>query len=91
MWNDRVMAMTVCDLAVSTQEQDPDGKGVEFVANLSEELKDRLHVTVGTRSKDIPPFEARDMVMAWKKGEKGIESCRLDEVGVKGRVKGLYN
>ena len=84
------MAMTVVDVAVSTSEKDPEAKGVEFVVNLPEELKERLHVTVGTRSKDVPPVEARDMVAQWKKGVKGIDSCKLNELWVSGRVKGLH-
>lgn len=89
VWDDRVMAITVSDLAVSTDHNDPDAKGAEFMANLLEEFKEKMHVTVGTRSKDVPPVEARDLVARWKKGERGIGSCKLDELWVKGRIKGL--
>lgn len=91
VWNDQVMAMTVVDVAVSRGEKDPEARGGDFVASLPEELKGRLHVTIGTRSKDIPAVEARDMVMQWKTGAKSIESCKLNELWVNGRVKGLYN
>lgn len=91
VWNDRVMALVVADVAVASEETDTEGKGVEFVVNMPEELRNRLHVTVGTRGTDVPPVEAKDLVQRWKKGEAGIESCELDDVWVKGRVRGLFN
>ena len=91
VWDDRVMAMTVSDLTVSTDSSDPEAKGAEFVSKLPEELKGKLHVTVGTMNKSILPVEARDLVARWKKGEQSIGSCKLDDLWVKGRIKGLYN
>jgi tRNA ligase len=91
VWNDRVMAITVSDVAVSKEHQDPETKGVEFIVNLPQELQERLHVTVGTKSKDVPPVEAKDLVASWKKREAGIQSCALDELWVKGSIKGLFS
>lgn len=89
VWNDRIMAVTVSDLSVSSDEQAANAKGVEFVAQLPQEVKEKLHVTVGTKNKDVAPVEARDLVARWKQGEKGISSCELKDVWAKGRVKGL--
>ncbi|EKM56290.1 uncharacterized protein PHACADRAFT_253339 [Phanerochaete carnosa HHB-10118-sp] len=91
VWNDRVMALVVEDVAVAAEAADPEAKGAEFLANVPEELRSQLHVTVGTKAKDIKPVEARDLVEQWKRGETGIESCKLDDVFVKGRIRGLFN
>ncbi|KAF7790591.1 hypothetical protein EIP86_001547 [Pleurotus ostreatoroseus] len=90
VWNDRVMALTVTDLSVSSDSENPDAKGVEFVVQLPAELKERLHVTVGTGDASILPVEAKDLVAHWKKGEPGIWSCPLKDTWVTGRIKGLY-
>lgn len=91
VWNDRVMAIPVSDIVVSEDDPDPETNGADFVVNLSEELTNRLHITVGTKSKDVPPVEAMDLVVRWKQGEKGIESCKLGDIWVKGRMKGLFS
>ncbi|KAI0341315.1 hypothetical protein BDW22DRAFT_1358802 [Trametopsis cervina] len=91
VWNGRIMAVTVSDIAVSNGDEDPDGVGIEFVVNLPAHLKPRLHITVGTLDEQVNPFEARQLVMDWRNGTKGIESCELEEVWVKGGVKGLLS
>lgn len=91
VWNDRVMALTVSDVAVSNEEEDPEAKGVEFVTKLPGALKERLHVTAGTRDSGVNPFEARQLVLDWKNGKTGMEACQLEDVWVKGRVKGRFS
>ncbi|CCM01347.1 uncharacterized protein FIBRA_03397 [Fibroporia radiculosa] len=94
VWNDRIMAATVLDLAVSTNDTDPDQTGMDFVLQLPHEVKDRMHITVGTRDNDVPPVEARELVWDWKQKEgalKGIESVELKDVWVNGRVRGLIS
>lgn len=91
VWNGRVMAVTVSDLAVSSNVEDQDAKGVEFVVQLPEALRKRLHITVGTRSKDVNPVEARDLVADWNNGVKGVKSLPLKDIWANGRVKGLKN
>ncbi|KZT07913.1 uncharacterized protein LAESUDRAFT_724384 [Laetiporus sulphureus 93-53] len=93
VWNDRIMAVTVEDLAVHGDEADPEGKGAEFLSKLPEEAKETLHVTVGTRDQDVPPVEAKDLVSNWKKtgDAEGIQSVELKDIWLKGRVKGLTN
>ncbi|KAJ3545835.1 hypothetical protein NM688_g5583 [Phlebia brevispora] len=90
VWDDRVMAVTVSDLSVSSDEEDPDAKGVEFAVQLPDEIREKMHVTVGTKTDDIRPVEARDLVARWKQGDEGIASCELQDVWVKGRIKGLF-
>ncbi|OCH84021.1 hypothetical protein OBBRIDRAFT_892032 [Obba rivulosa] len=91
VWNDRVMAAVVSDLAVCNEEEDVDGKAQDFVLKLSQEVKERLHITVGTKDDSVPPVEAKDLVLEWKKqGDTSeIQSVELKDVWVKGRVKGL--
>ncbi|OBZ77669.1 tRNA ligase 1 [Grifola frondosa] len=93
VWNDRVMAVTVSDLAVDADVEDPHSFGVDFVVNLPKNVKNRLHITVGTQSADIPPLEAKHLVELWKKeGDiDGVRSLELKDLWVKGRVKGLQN
>jgi tRNA ligase len=92
VWNDRVMALVVDDLAVSSDKLDPDGVGVSFALQLPEETRSRLHVTVGTWSDSIPPFEARALVEAWRQGKREkIGVLPLKDVFTTGRVKGLFS
>jgi hypothetical protein len=39
----------------------------------------------------VTPFEAGALVESFKKGEKGVESVRLEDVYVSGRIKGLFS
>ncbi|EMD34614.1 hypothetical protein CERSUDRAFT_116777 [Gelatoporia subvermispora B] len=91
VWNDRIMAVVVSDLAVSNEEEDVENKALDFVVKLPPEVKDRLHITVGTRDDSVPPVEAKDLVVEWKKqGDNNeMNSLELKDVWVKGRVKGL--
>lgn len=91
VWNDRVMAVTVSDFSVSLDQEDVDGKGAEFVIKLPEELRDKLHITVGTENKMISPVEAKGLVSRWKEGQDSISSCELKDMWVKGLVKGLVH
>ena len=94
VWNERIMAVTVVDVAVADNGEGEGGEeAVKFVELLEDEVKERLHVTVGTRDKSVPPVEAKDMVVGWKrKGDKkaGVWSVPLVDVWAKGRVKGLF-
>ncbi|KAI0674682.1 RNA ligase-domain-containing protein [Trametes maxima] len=97
VWNDRIMAATVCDLAVDADEaggaDDGAGEAVALVATLPEALRAQLHVTVGTRDRDVPPVEARDLVAAFRRDGvvEGVYAVPLEDVWVKGRIKGLMS
>jgi len=39
----------------------------------------------------VPPFEAGALVESFKKGGKGLDNVPLEDVYVKGRIKGLYS
>ncbi|KAI0747221.1 RNA ligase-domain-containing protein [Daedaleopsis nitida] len=97
VWNERVMAVTVLDVAADTKGGDAADVGedaVGFVAGMPEEVRGRLHITVGTRHQSIPPVEARDLVVGWKSGAlvqgQQVWAVPVGDVWVKGRVKGLY-
>ena len=88
--DERVMAVTVEELRVDSPEED-EGQGSIFLSTLDPEIRGRLHITVGTRDASVPPFEAGALVESFKKGEKkGLDDVRLEDVYVKGRIKGLY-
>ncbi|GBE89261.1 RNA ligase-domain-containing protein [Sparassis latifolia] len=93
VWNDRVMAATVVDMAVCQDEQGTDQKGLDFVQHLPADLKKVLHITVGTGTSSILPVEARGLVEMWRQGEHSAEigAVELKDVWVNGRVKGLMS
>ena len=103
LWNGRVMAITVDDFDVtetaaegssspSSSGSNDNEKGREFVSNLPDNIRSRLHITVGTRNDSIKPVEAKSMVEQWRRGEEldNIKSIKLDvDHIVHGRIKGL--
>lgn len=93
VWNDRVMAITVEDVAIIAEEDGPNKAGQNLIENMPAPLIERLHVTVGTRDKEVNAYEAGVLVEEWKKGKKieGVGSLALLDVHGKGRVSGLFS
>jgi tRNA ligase len=89
--DERVMAVTIEELRVDDPEEDEGQEGSTLLSMLDPELRGGLHITVGTRDASVPPFEAVALVGSFKKGEKGLDNVRLEDVYVKGRIKGLYS
>ncbi|KAJ7151347.1 RNA ligase-domain-containing protein [Mycena crocata] len=87
VWNDRIMAVTVDDVEVA-EEGGRGQAGAEFISKLPEEVRKRLHITVGKQDAHVPPVEARSLVEAWRQGSQA-KSVPLSGVGAIGRVKGL--
>ncbi|KAJ7732925.1 RNA ligase-domain-containing protein [Mycena maculata] len=89
VWNERVMAVTVEGVELAA-EGGAGQAGAEFVSQLQEEVRRRLHITVGTRDAHVPPVEAKALVEAWRTGTAtGVQSVELGRVVATGRVKGL--
>lgn len=89
VWDKRVMALVVQDLAVANDGGDPGA--VEFAKKLEEgSLLDKMHVTVGTYSKDIAPVEARELVQRWRDGDKTVGCLELKDTTVMARVRGMH-
>ncbi|KAF9039447.1 hypothetical protein BDZ89DRAFT_1100303 [Hymenopellis radicata] len=89
VWNDRIMAATVDDLKL-VGAGDEGQKGAQFIAQLPEEVRNRLHITVGTGDAKVLPVEAKTMVENWRRGKTdGVKVKALSGVVVSGRVKGL--
>jgi tRNA ligase len=91
VWNDRVMAATVDELELDSDE-DSGGKGHEFVSTLPHDVRERLHITVGTRDTSVPAVEAKGLVEKWRAGDLtgNVQSIKLEGVAVKGRIKGMF-
>jgi len=89
--NERIMAATVEDLCVDDPEEDAGQEGAAFVSQLDHELRERLHITIGTKDSSVLAFEAGGLVRSFKKGEKSVDSVPLEGVYVKGRIKGLFS
>lgn len=95
LWNDRVMALTVEDFELVTESDGnvdtyPNHEGSIFISQLPHQIKDILHITMGTANSSIPPVEAKALVEAWRHGNKsGINSLEIEGLSARGRVKGL--
>lgn len=88
VWNDRVMALTAEDTSFVADS----GEGTSasrFLEKLGNDVKKRLHITVGTKESSIPPVEAKALVENWRAGEGEINSVALQGFTASGRVKGL--
>ncbi|KAJ4466316.1 RNA ligase-domain-containing protein [Lentinula aciculospora] len=90
VWNDRVMAVVISDFRV-VSESDLEQKGTEFADKLAEEVRTRLHITVGTQNHNIQAVEAKSLVEEWRRGKTdGVQVMEISEdVLVRGRIKGL--
>ena len=97
VWNERVMALTVEGLEVVDGERgvgDGEKEGKVFLNTLEREVRDRLHITVGTESQSVPPIEAKTLVETFRKGELATENggaLALDGLVIHGRIKGLVS
>ncbi|KAJ6470423.1 RNA ligase [Mycena sanguinolenta] len=90
VWNERVMAVTVDEVELAEEEADvSEQTGAEFVKQLPEEAKRRLHITVGTAG-EAQPVEAKALVEAWRKDEGTAQSIPLSGIVAMARVKKLY-
>ncbi|KAH9961179.1 RNA ligase-domain-containing protein [Russula compacta] len=90
----RIMAVTVEDLRVDDPLEGDEGQeGASFVSKLDAALRERLHVTVGTKDASVPAVEAGALVGSFRKGGtgKGLHSLPLEGVYVSGRIKGLFS
>lgn len=93
LWNDRVMTLVVEDIKPQHDTQTASDDVARIETALCEELKDVLHVTVGTAEHSIAPFEARGLVEAWRQQgghpTEGLHCVRIDGERSMGRVMGL--
>ena len=60
------MALTVEDIELDSPGVQQEG--AEFVSKLAHSIRERLHVTVGTKE-GVPAVEAMGLVTTWKKDE----------------------
>ena len=92
--NKRVMTITIKDIKPHVVlDEDTDVDAQTFIKELDGRLRQKLHITVGTASGDISPFEARALVEEWKLGKRkeDVWGVSLENVVVKGRVKGMFS
>ena len=91
VWNKRVMAVTVEDIELAGTAGTDSGK--EFISNLPHDVKDRLHITVGTKESNVPAVEAKGLIEDWRKGikQEDVRTVDLKDVVAMGRIKGLFN
>ncbi|KAF8632510.1 hypothetical protein AX15_001843 [Amanita polypyramis BW_CC] len=93
LWDGRVMALTVDDLAPAGGDEDMRNLASQLISSLTEEQRKRLHVTVGTKEAAILPVEAKSLVEGWRNGEKKekVQGLELGKNGimVKASISGL--
>ncbi|KAJ8481051.1 hypothetical protein ONZ51_g6278 [Trametes cubensis] len=86
VWNGRVMAATVHDLAVDLGDSGGDPGDVDRPA---------LDLVVELPSASVPPVEGMELVQEWKRqgggAVPGVWTVPLKDVWVKGRIKGFNN
>lgn len=77
--------------AVVEEMEGTDEAGQEFLGEFPQEVRQRLHITVGTKSNDVLPYEAKELVEKWKAGEASDDavSLTLNAVKAQGQIKGL--
>ncbi|KAF7360654.1 tRNA ligase [Mycena venus] len=88
VWNERIMAVTVDGVELA-EEADAGQAGAAFVTQLPEEVRQRLHITVGTRDANVAAVEAKAMVETWRQAPTSAQSIPLGGTVTTGRVKGL--
>ena len=86
VWNERVMAITVDEVEPTSDDE----AGKSLLDQLPQEVRKKLHITVGTASKDIPPFEAHTLVEDWGNG-KCTKLLQLTNIPTEGRIRGLFS
>ncbi|KAK8858676.1 hypothetical protein IAR55_002905 [Kwoniella newhampshirensis] len=109
IWDDRVMTLALSHFRPLPREQ-MKGEEVEQLADLEAvlppDVRTHLHVTVGTKTEEIPAFESRGLVKILREAvERGEEEGEADEVVEgggrvrwikigpikgEGRVRGMY-
>lgn len=87
VWNDRVMAIAIGEVMPTSGD---DEAGKSFLDQLPQEVRKKLHITVGTANKDIQPFEAHALVEDWRNGKR-TKSLHLTNIPTEGRVRGLFS
>ncbi|KDQ11520.1 hypothetical protein BOTBODRAFT_57305 [Botryobasidium botryosum FD-172 SS1] len=87
VFNDRVMAISVDSLSVDGDTGG--GEGAELLKSFSGTLVGQWHITVGTVSEDVPPYEGSHLVRGWRSDRAFAESIELKGATAAGRVKGL--
>ncbi|KAF9652387.1 RNA ligase [Thelephora ganbajun] len=86
VWNDLVMAVTVDEVMPTSGDE----AGESFVEQLPEQVRKKLHITIGTTNKDIQPFEAQVLVGDWRDG-RHTKSLQLTNIPTEGRIRGLFS
>ncbi|KAH7910961.1 RNA ligase-domain-containing protein [Hygrophoropsis aurantiaca] len=88
LWNEEVMVVTVDDFQIAGTEVTLGQEGQDFVSKLSADIRDRLHITLGTQDETIPTIRGKDLVQVWRlEKEAGIGSVKLKGIEVQGRIK----
>lgn len=81
-----VMAITVEEVEA------PEGEGQAFLTELPQEIRNVLHITVGTANDSIKPYNSKTLVERRRNGEFGEKDAVLPLRAVKaeGPVRGLF-
>lgn len=70
IWDNHIMATTADNLEFETtrMEQQDEEHQAQFVSKLPRNVREGLHITVGTKDATVSPFEARALVEGWCQG-----------------------
>ncbi|EJD39051.1 hypothetical protein AURDEDRAFT_171846 [Auricularia subglabra TFB-10046 SS5] len=86
VYDGRVLTAVVSDILPS----EGDDNAGAFVRQLSQTMRNRLHVTVARRGASIVPVEAKALVEKWRKDPGGAQTIALSEpIDVCARLRGF--
>ena len=92
IYNSRIMALVVDSNSIlETNPQQPS----KIMKSISSVTCERLHITIGTASRDVKPVEAGELIMKWRKQrlnpeEGGVIPLAVGEF-LSGKVEGLWS
>ncbi|KAG8989755.1 hypothetical protein FRB90_002083 [Tulasnella sp. 427] len=80
-------------VAIIEEMEATDEAGQEFLAEMPQEIRQRLHITIGTKSTEIEPYQGKVLVEKWKAGEAGDDAVclPLNAVKAEGQIRGLQS
>ncbi|KAG8844328.1 hypothetical protein FRB96_003087 [Tulasnella sp. 330] len=91
----KVMALTIEEVITADDGRPGTAQagGEDFLNELPEEVRNRLHITVGTRDDATPAWMAGGLVEKWKGGasEDKVSAIPLKALKAQGRIKPLLN
>jgi tRNA ligase len=90
IWDERVIAVVVEDISVNVSDRSSDQTAQEFISTIPHDVRERLHMTIGTLNDAIKPVEAKKLVERWRgSGNDDINEFVFPYIYVEATIKGF--